>query len=228
MKKLFIFFILFAFATFLPSAFAYQIKADATTKRLPMGTKINLVMAESLTTAEVEEGDMFQALTTSDIKLDGKTILPKGTLVRGMVKGFDKTKLLSRSANLYLTFDHIVTPQGRQLPINAGISSGFNMKIDGGISGGGGYGCELKRNVQKTGDIIVGATNWGIEAGDEMFTGAKFVLAPISAVAGTFGGAVYLVGDSIIDLFRYGSEVIINQGQVFDVILFEALDVPVS
>lgn len=228
MKKILAIVFIFAMFIFAPATFAYQIKADARTKRLPAGTKIGLVMSESVQTGELTEGDMFQSTTTSDIKVDNRTILPKGTLVRGTVKAFSKVGIASKSANLYLTFDHIVTPQGKQIPIEAGICNGFDIMSDGGISGGGNYLSELKRNVKKSGDIVAGATNWGIDTGDDLFKGGKYLLTPIGAVAGVFGGAIYLVGDSIIDIFRRGNEVIINQGQPFNIILIKGLDVPLS
>ena len=210
------------------SSFAYQIKADAQTRRLPRGTKLNLVMAEPLSTSSMQVGDMFSARLTSDVKVDGRTILPSGSLVRGTVEDYKGTGRLSRSALLYLTFDHVVTGQGKQLPVSAAVCSNFEILEDGAISGGGNYWDELKRNTKKSGKIISRTTQWGIKSGDELFPGGRFLVTPIAAIGGTIGGGVYLVGDSIIDLFRKGNDVIIDQGIVFDAILIEPLDVPIS
>ncbi len=64
------------------------------------------------------------------------------------------TKRLSKSAILYLNFDHIVAPNGKQLlPIRAGISSHMKLTNDGGI-GGGGYKEAFLENADKSGEII--------------------------------------------------------------------------
>src|SRR5699024_9404141 len=99
---------------------------------------------------------------------------------------------------------------------------------DGAISGGGNYWDELKRNAKKSGKIISDTTKWGIKSGDELFSGGRFLVTPFAAIGGTIGGGVYLVGDSVIDLFRKGQDVVIDQGIIFDIILLEPLDVPVS
>lgn len=228
MKKIIALFALFAFVALMPKVFAYQLSADAYTQRIPKGTKLNLVMAEPLSTSEMQAGDMFSARLTKDIKMNGKTILPSGSLVRGTVEKYKPTARLSRSALLYLTFDHVVTPQGRQLPISAAICSNFDILEDGAISGGGNYWNELKRNAQKSGKIISNTTKWGITSGEELFTGGRFLVTPFAAIGGTIGGGAYLIGDSVIDLFRKGHDVVIDQGIVFDVILLEPLDVPIS
>ncbi len=228
MRKLASLFIFFAFIVFMLPACAYQLKADAYTQRIPRGTKLNLVMVEPITTSQIQVGDMFSARLTSDVKISGKTILPSGSLVRGTVEKYKPTARLSRSALLYLTFDHVVTPQGRQLPLSAAICSNFEILSDGAISGGGNYFDELKRNVKKSGKIITNTTKWGISSGEELFSGGRFLVTPFAAIGGTIGGGAYLVGDSIIDLFRKGHDVVIDQGIVFDIILLEPLDVPIS
>ncbi len=227
MKKLFCLLIM-GVLMLLPTVCAYQMKADVTTKRIPKGTKLNLVMVEPLSTAEMQEGDMFSARLTHDIYIDGKTVLPSGSLVRGTVEKYRETGRLSRSALLYLTFDHVVSIQGKQLPIKAAVCSNFEILQDGAISGGGNYWDELKRNTKKSGKIISDTTKWGIKSGDELFNGGRFLVTPFAAIGGTIGGGVYLVGDSVIDLFRKGHDVVIDQGIIFDIMLLESLDVPVS
>ena len=119
------------------NAQAYQIKADAQTKRIPMGTKLNLEAASTVTTELLRKGDMFSAYLTQDVYVDDVVVLPKGTIVRGNTADVVRKKRLSKSAILYLNFDHIVAPNGKQLPIRAGISSHMKLTNDGGIGGGG-------------------------------------------------------------------------------------------
>lgn len=203
---------------------AYEIQGSTQTKRLPIGTKLPLKMAEPVTTKDFSEGDMFSATVVNDIVLDRIVVLPAGTLVRGNVAKIVEAKRLSKCANLYLTFDHLVTPQGRQLPIKAALSSNFKLTTDGGITTGGNYGYALRQNWDSTVEIVKKSTDWGLNSGDKL----KYVLTPIGAVAGTIGGGGYLVVDSVADLFRKGDQVVINQGQVFGVMLLAPLDVPAN
>lgn len=206
---------------------AYQIKADAKTKRIPMGTKLELEAANTVTTENLNKGDMFSAYLTKDIYVDGSIIMPRGTVIRGNASDVLQAKRPSKSAVLYLNFDHIVAPNGKQIPLRAGISSSFKLTKDGGIDGGGNYGTALAENWHKSGNIITRTTKWGVKSGEELFTGGKYLITPFAAIGGTVAGAGYLVGDSIIDLFRKGKNVIIKKGQEFDALLLEPIDVPI-
>lgn len=205
---------------------AYQIKADAQTKKVPMGTKLELEAANTITTETLNAGDMFSAYLTKDIIKDGDVVLPRGTIIRGNSAKVTKPKMLSRSAVLYLNFDHIVAPNGKQIPLRAGISSALKLTQDGGIDGGGGYGEALVENLDKSGDIIKKSASWGVKSGEELFTGGKYLVTPIAAVGGTIAGVGYLVGDSVMDLFRKGKNVIILKGQRFEILLLDSIDVP--
>ena len=95
-------------------------------------------------------------------------------------------KRLSKSAILYLNFDHIVAPNGKQLPIRAGISSHMKLTNDGGI-GGGGYKEAFLENADKSGEIIAKSVDWGVNSGEELFKGGKFLITPFAALGGTVG-----------------------------------------
>ena len=55
----------------------------------------------------------------------------------------------------------------------------------------------------------------------------QYVCVPIGAVGGVIGGAFYLVGDSIVDLFKKGNNVNLEQGQILDIMLTQPIDVPI-
>ncbi len=224
MKKILTTFI--ALALFIPCVFAHSIRANIYSKRLPKGTKMSLVMDNFLATNQMQVHDMFSAKITKDVKLKYSTVLPRGTIIRGTIDDFKHNGMLSKSAKLYLKFDHLVTPSGRQIPVNAVVCSHFELTDDGAITDGGTYGDEFKRNLNKSGEIIKKTSSWGVKSGDELFKGGRFLIAPIAFVGGTIGAGGYLVVDSLIDVFKFGNEVVIDQGTKFDVILLEPLDVP--
>ena len=182
-----------------------------------------------LSTKTSLSGEQFDAMLEEDYK-DGKEIvLPKGTVFRGRVEKVLPTKRLSKSGTLYLSFDNVVTPTGKQIPTSLGLCGTANLTFDGGLSDCQNYGKALIKNFNNTGNIIKKSTEWGLETGEKFWNGyPKYVLAPAGAIAGTLGGTVYLVGDSIIDIFRKGNDVIINQGDIFNVVLTKPLDVPLN
>ena len=231
MKKLFAI-LGFLFALFLITnnleADAYQIQADIKTKRIPAGTKLELEMANSVLSESLSQGDMFSAYLTRDVRTVSTMILPRGTIVRGNVSKVTESKRPYRSAVLYLNFDHVVAPNGQQLPIKAGLCEDFNLTDNGGIKGGGNYGTKVKKNWSKSGAIIKKSTKWGITSGEDLFKGGKYLVTPFAAIGGTIAGAGYFVGVSVADLFKKGEDVYIQKGQVFNILLLEPLDVPVS
>lgn len=206
---------------------SFQVYGGTQVKRLPRGTRMELKAAEPVTTADAKVGTTFSAVLTNNLKLEKQMVLPAGTLVRGNVQMVKRAGRLSRSGELYLNFDHVVTPSGRQLPIKAGICSNFKLTKEGAITTGGGYGYAVGQTWNKSVDIVKSATNWGLNSGSEIFTGAEYILTPIGAVGGVIAGTGYFIIDSVADIFKKGDDIIINQGQPFDILLLEPLDVPV-
>ena len=230
MKKFLLFLSLFTILTafFINEASAYQITADVKTKRIPLGTKLELEMAHNVSLDSANTGDMFSAYLTRDVRTPTTMILPRGTVVRGNVSNIVEPKRLSRSGVLYLNFDHVVAPNGAQLPIKAGLCEDFRLDENGGIKGGGGYGEAVKENWSNSGAIIKKSTKWGITSGEDLFKGGKYLVTPFAAVGGTVAGAGYFVGTTVADLFHKGKGVDLAKGQVFNILLLESLDVPVS
>ena len=217
-------------ALFLVSTMVYALpfRADAKTRRIPAGTKLKLELIDPITTYGGQEGDYFSAMLLDDQKEQANIILPAGSIVRGCVSKIIPTKRLSRGAVMYIDFDHVVTPNGRQLPLAMSVCDRTDLTLDGGIYGSKGYGEALKENWGQTVDIAKTATQFGIDAGEDAFAGAVYITVPICAAGGALGGGAFLIGDSVADLFRKGKHVILNQGTVLDVMLTSPIDVPVN
>lgn len=227
--KIKIFILTLAIMVFTSAVQAKPFRADAQTKRIPAGTKLKLQLLDPLNTIAKNPGDSFNAMLLEDQKsTDANIILPAGSIVRGCVSKIKPIRRLSRGAVIYLDFDHVVTPNGRQLPLTLSVYNRVDLTDDGGIYGSKGYGEAVKKNWQTTVSITKNATQFGKDIGSDAFTGANYITTPICAVGGAFGGGAYFVGDSIIDLFRKGDDVILNQGTVLDVILTNPIDVPIN
>lgn len=213
---------------FANTVIAIPFRADAKTRRIPAGTKLKLQLMDPVNTVAGNEGDAFNGMLLEDQTSGTSIILPAGSIVRGSISKIKPIKRLSRGAVIYLDFDHVVTPNGRQLPLSMSVCNRADLTIDGGIYGSKGYGEALKKNWAKTVEITKTSTQFGVDLGEDAFTGAIYLTAPICAVGGAFGGGAYFVGDSIIDLFRKGEDVILSQGTVLDVTLSYPIDVPVN
>lgn len=208
---------------------AAVLKSNAITERIPAGTKFNVKLLNPLSTQDSKNGDYFSATLLKDIKTTKSTLLPAGSMLRGSVKKVVSSKRFSKGGILYLDFDHIVTPNGRQLPLDLIVSGKVNLTLDGGIYLNKGYGEALQNNWDKTVEITQDATEFGMDLGEDVLAGtARILTVPICAIGGALGGGVYLIGDSIIDMFRKGQNVEFNQDETLTVILTQPIDVPIN
>ena len=124
----------------------------------------------------------------------------------------------------YIDFDHIVTTNGKQLPLDMIISGKVNLNYDGGVYHNKGYGEAIQKNWDKTVDITVNAT----EVGLDMFGRVRIITVPVCAIGGALGGGLYFLGDSVVDMFRKGQDVEFNQDEILTVILTQPIDVPIN
>lgn len=206
-----------------------QYQANVQSKRLSKGTTIKLQMMDPASTVDSTQGDMFQAMLVEDKIADGTMILPKGTIFRGTIDKVVPSKRLSRGAVLYLSLDHVVTPTGRQVPVQTGLmSNGIVLTTDGGIKAGGNYGYALQKNWETATNIMGNCIDWGVDVGDKALWGwPKYLTIPVGSAAGVVGGFVYYIGDAVVDLFKKGGDVTFHQGSIIDFILTDSVDVPV-
>ncbi|MBR6098713.1 hypothetical protein IKP85_03095 [bacterium] len=212
---------------FAQTAISAPFNANAKTKRIPAGTQFTLELMSDVTSTTAE-GTGFSAILVTDQKEDKDVILPSGSLVRGTVRKIVPSKRLSRGAVVYLDFDHVVTPNGRQLPLSLSVIGRSDMTIDGGITTTKGYGDAVKENWNNTKSITKKATQWGVDTGNKFWNGyGKILTVPTGAIGGGIGGGAYFVGDSTADLIRKGKEVQIEKGSKLQVILVDPIDVPV-
>ena len=214
--------LLFAANTVMAGAF----KADARTKRIPAGTVFQLEFLQPISTFSGCEGDSFVATLKNELSTDANVILPSGSVVRGSVSKVNTAKRFSRGAKLYLDFDHVVTPNGRQIPLDMAVCQFDNIYYDGSLYKNLGYGEAVQKNYERAVEITKNSTNYGMSAG-ESAPGIQYLTTPICAVGGFIGGVGYWVGDGIADMFRKGKEVYINKGDVLKVKLINPIDVPV-
>ena len=208
------------------TASAAPFNAKAKTKRIPAGTKFSLELLNPVSTSANVAGNEFTAIMITDQTPDSDVILPMGSLVRGSIKKIEPAKRMSKGAILYLDFDHVVTPNGRQLPLSLSVVGRTDLTYDGGITTTRGYKDALVENWHNTVDITKNATEWGGDVFDDIIV-ADQLMTGLGAVGGAIGGGAYYVYDGIADMIRKGKNVNLNKGDVLNVILVDPVDVPV-
>lgn len=201
-------------------------KADARTKRIPAGTVFKLEFLQPVSTFSGGMGDSFVATIKNEQTSDTGVIIPAGTVVRGSINEVKTSKRFSRGAKLYLDFDHVVTPTGRQIPLDMAVCQFENIYYDGGLYKNLGYGEAVKNNYNRGVEITKNSVNYGLKV-KESAPGMQYITTPFCAIGGFIGGAGYVIGDSVADMFRKGQDVNINTGDIITVKLINPIDIPV-
>ena len=174
---------------------------------------INMTVSQVLDSSVSMEGDEFFAEVTSDVYGDKGIIIPKGTIAHGMLDGIASAKRLGRAATITLSFDYLVTPDGREIPIEGRMTTKLHpvaetAKIvaqDVGYTVGGGA----------VGGFV--ALQWlGLEAA---IASHGYTIAGGAAIGGAIG-----LGAALI---RKGHEVMIAPGDQIKVKINTAVDLPV-
>ena len=210
---------------FVQTVSAAPLSGNAKTKRIPAGTAFQLQLTNPVSSYNFE-GSEFTAIMINDQTADADVILPMGSLVRGTIKKIEPAKRFSKGAVVYLDFDHVVTPNGRQLPLSMAVVGRTDLTYDGGIAGSKGYKEALGENWKKTKDITSSATEWGGDVFDDIPV-ADQIMTGVGAIGGAIGGGAYYTYDFFADMIRKGKNVNLNKGDILNVILSNPVDVPI-
>ncbi len=224
MKKIFALIIVLCFCVL--NVNAGTLKGDAKTKRISAGTPFDIEFAQDVSTSSGLEGDFFTAILKSDLSAGTTIVIPKGSFIRGSISSVNTAKRFSRGAKLYLDFDHVVTPTGRQIPLALSVVHYDKIYYDGALYKNLGYGEAIQNNFERAKEITVNSTNYGLSVKDT-HPGLQYLTTPFCAVGGFLGGVGYWIGDGVADMFRKGQDVYLRKGEVLSVRLINPIDVPV-
>jgi hypothetical protein len=159
------------------------------------------------------EGDEFFAEVTGEVSGKSGVIIPKGTIAHGKIVCKGDAKKLGRPGWIELDFDYLMTPDGREIPIEGKMSTKMHPVAETG-----------KIIAQDIGYTAVGgvaggflALNWlGLEAA---IASQGYTLAGGAAVGGAIG-----LGMS---LMRKGHDVLIAPGDEIRVKINTDVPLPV-
>ena len=159
------------------------------------------------------EGDEFFAEVTDDVYSNKGIVIPKGTHAHGRLTNTTGPGRLGKEATMDLTFDYLVTPDGREIPIEGNMSTKLHPVAQG-----------AKIVAQDVGYTVAGgavgglmALNWlGLEAA---IASQGYTLAGGAAVGGVVGLSMALM--------RKGNHVLIAPGDEIKVRIVTPIDLPV-
>ncbi len=90
---------------------------------LPPDTVISVHMNGTLSSRTARVGDKFTATVTVPVYLDGRTVIPAGTIVEGRVTQVTPAKRMNRSGTIAIDFDDLVFPNGTSVGLVGSLTS---------------------------------------------------------------------------------------------------------
>lgn len=174
---------------------------------------INMTVSQVLDSSISVEGDEFFAEVTSDVYGDKGVIIPKGTVAHGRLDSTTEPKRLGKEASLTLSFDYLVTPDGREIPIEGKMTTKLHPIAAG-----------AKIAAQDLGYTVVGGAVGGLAALNWLGLEAAIASQGYTLAGGAVIGGVAGLGMALI---RKGNHVLIAPGDEIKVKINTKVDLPV-
>jgi hypothetical protein len=96
-------------------------RATASRTEIPANTELDVRLSNILNSGTAQVEDRFEATTAADLIIDGRTLVPAGSIMRGVVSSVTAAGRLKRKAEMMVTFDQI-TINGRSYPIRGTVT----------------------------------------------------------------------------------------------------------
>lgn len=174
---------------------------------------INMTVSQVLDSSYSIEGDEFFAEVTDDVYGDKGIIIPKGTLAHGKLTNTTAPGRLGKEASMDLAFDYLVTPDGREIPIEGKMTTKLHPVAQG-----------AKIVAQDVGYTVAGGAVGGLVALNWLGLGAAIASQGYTLAGGAAVGGVAGLG---VALIRKGNHVLIAPGDEIKVRINTSLDLPV-
>ena len=107
---------------------------------IPAGTRLHVALIDGVSSNQSSSGDQFMASLTDPVVIDGKTVLAKGTKVRGRVVDVEESGRVKGRASIQLKLTDIIRDNARDVAISTKTFSAVaepTKKRDAAIIGGG-------------------------------------------------------------------------------------------
>ncbi len=174
---------------------------------------IELTVSQVLNGATSIEGDEFFAEVSNDVLAGSGVLLPKGTVAHGRIKDIIDPKRMGRNGYIELSFDYLITPDGREIPIEGNMSSKLGP---------------AKTTAKVIGESIastaVGSVTGAVAAMEIAGIEGAIISQGYTVLGGAALGSVIALGMS---LFRKGENVLISPGDVIKVKIKSSDDIQI-
>ena len=88
---------------------------------IPSGTEIDVRLGQNLNSGIAQVEDRFEATTLVDVNVNGRTAIPAGSVMRGVVTAVEPATRTNRTARMTVSFDQ-VTVNGRAYPMRGTVT----------------------------------------------------------------------------------------------------------
>ena len=95
--------------------------APAGSVEIPVGTEIDTRLQNTLNSGTNQVEDRFEATTLVDVGVNGRVVIPAGSVMRGVITNVEPATRTNRTARLTVSFDQ-VTVDGTAYPIRGTVS----------------------------------------------------------------------------------------------------------
>jgi hypothetical protein len=90
-------------------------------REIPAGTELDVRLSNLLSSGSAKVEDRFEATTLVDLIIDGRTLVPAGAVMRGVVSSVEPGTRTNRTAKMTLSFDQL-TFGGRTYPLRGTLT----------------------------------------------------------------------------------------------------------
>lgn len=93
----------------------------ASANEVPAGTELDVRLQNSLNSGTAQVEDRFEATTLVDLNVNGRVLIPAGSVMRGVVTAVEPATRTNRTARMTVSFDQ-VTVNGRSYPMRGTVT----------------------------------------------------------------------------------------------------------
>jgi hypothetical protein len=106
---------------------------------IPAGTEMDVRLSNTLNSGTAQVEDRFEGTTLVDLGVDGRTAIPAGSVVRGVVTAVEPGTRTNRTSKMTVSFDQ-VTVNGRAYPLRGTVTQAIEGEGIRGEAGRAGVG----------------------------------------------------------------------------------------
>ena len=104
-----------------PASTSTRTQTGTTGTEVPAGTEIDVRLQSNLNSGTAQVEDRFEGTTMVDLNVNGRVLIPAGSVMRGVVTAVEPGTRTNRTSRLTVSFDQ-VTVNGRAYPMRGTVT----------------------------------------------------------------------------------------------------------